>query len=57
MPLLHRSLYETLLARVAGRSVLPEEYARRRVAEEERHAGEVDKMLRLPGTVAAFSDA
>jgi bacterioferritin len=53
---LARSLYEELLARVTSRSVLLEEYARRMVAEEEQHAGEVDKMLRLPGTLAAFAD-
>lgn len=52
-----RGLYEELLARVTGRSVMLEEYARRMVAEEEQHAGEVDKMLRLPGTLAAFTDA
>jgi bacterioferritin len=34
-----------------------EEYARRMVVEEEQHAGEVDKMLRMPGTLAAFADA
>jgi bacterioferritin len=51
-----RSLYEELLARVTGRSVMLEEYARRLIAEEEHHAGEVDKMLRQPGTLAAFAD-
>ena len=54
---LARGLYEELLARVAGRSVILEEYARRMIAEEEQHAGEVNKMLRLPGTIAAFADA
>lgn len=52
-----RGLYEELLARVAGQSLLLEEYARRLIAEEERHAGEVDKMLRQPGTLAAFAEA
>ena len=31
-----------------------EEYARQMVQAEELHAGEVDKMLRQPGAVAAF---
>jgi bacterioferritin len=35
------------------RSVLLEDYARRMIATEERHAGEVDKMLRKPGAAAA----
>ena len=51
-----RGLYEELLGRVAGRSTMLEEYARRLAAEEEYHAGEVDKMLRQPGTLAAFAD-
>lgn len=50
-----RRLYEELLACVAGRSVPLEEYARRLIAEEEMHAGEVDKMLRAPGSLAAFA--
>lgn len=54
---LARGLYEELLARVAGRSVILEEYARRMIAEEERHASEVNKMLRLPGRIPAFADA
>lgn len=52
-----RSLYEDLLACVAGRSVMLEEYARTLIAEEEQHAGEVDKMLREPGTLGAFGNA
>lgn len=52
-----RGLYEELLAGVAGASIMLEEYARRLIAEEEQHAGEVDKMLRQPGTLAAFGDA
>lgn len=51
-----RNLYVQLLDGVAGRSVMLEEYARRLIAEEELHAGEVDKMLRQPGTLAAFGD-
>jgi bacterioferritin len=52
-----RGLYEELLALVTGRSIMLEEYARTLIAEEEQHAGEVDKMLRQPGTLAAFADA
>jgi bacterioferritin len=48
--------YRELLILVEGRSVLLEEYARKMIAEEEMHQGEVDKMLRKPGEVAAFSD-
>jgi bacterioferritin len=47
------ALYHKLLKLVEGRSVLLEEYARDMIAAEERHAGEVDKMLRRPGGVAA----
>lgn len=54
---LARELYEDLLSCVAGQSVMLEEYARRMIAEEELHAGDVDKMLRTPGTLAAFDDA
>ncbi len=49
------ALYKELLELVAGRSVLLEEYARRLIAEEELHRGEVDKMLRTPGEVGTFS--
>lgn len=48
-------LYFALLKQVSGASVLLEEYARKMIAAEEMHAGEVDKMLRRPGDVAAFS--
>ena len=48
------ALYRELLAAVEGRSVMLEEYARQMVHAEELHAGEVDKMLRRPGEVAAF---
>lgn len=47
-------LYRDLLQLVAGRSVMLEEYARQMIQAEEMHAGEVDKMLRRPGEVAAF---
>ncbi len=48
------ALYSELLAAVEGRSVMLEEYARQMVHAEELHAGEVDKMLRRPGAIAAF---
>ncbi|MDB5718652.1 MAG: hypothetical protein JWM38_2079 [Sphingomonas bacterium] len=49
------SLYRELLAAVEGCSVMLEEYARQMIYAEELHAGEVDKMLRRPGELAAFS--
>ena len=49
------ALYNELLTLVAGRSVMLEEYARQMIYAEELHAGEVDKMLRRPGEVAAFA--
>lgn len=49
------NLYRELLALVAGKSVLLEEYARQMVYNEEMHSYEVDKMLRKPGDVASFS--
>jgi len=48
------ALYEELLKLVEGRSVMLEEYARQMIYAEEQHAGEVNKMLRRPGDVAAF---
>ena len=48
------ALYKQLLVLVEGRSVMLEEYARQMVHAEELHAGEVDKMLRRPGEIAAF---
>ena len=42
------SVYHALLALVNGRSVLLEEYARRMIAQEEMHVGEVRKMLKKP---------
>jgi bacterioferritin len=47
------ALYREMLALVQGRSVLLEDYARKLVAEEERHLGEVDKMLRKPGELGS----
>ena len=49
------ALYKKLLDLVRDRSVLLEEYARRMIAEEELHLGEVNKMLRKPGEIAKFS--
>jgi bacterioferritin len=46
--------YQDLLALVQGKSVFLEEYARRLIAAEEGHIGEVDKMLRKPGDIGAF---
>ncbi len=45
------ALYKQLLDLVIDRSVLLEEYARRMIAEEELHIGEVNKMLRKPGEI------
>jgi bacterioferritin len=49
------ALYKQLLAEVEGESVMLEEYARDMIAEEERHLGEVDKMLRNPGEIGTFA--
>ena len=49
------ALYRELLQAVEGRSVALEEYARHMIQVEEMHAAEVDKMLRKPGDVAAYS--
>ena len=48
------ALYKQLLELVIDRSVLLEEYARKMIAEEEMHIGEVNKMLRKPGDVTQF---
>ncbi|MFN2515095.1 MAG: bacterioferritin [Pyrinomonadaceae bacterium] len=47
-------LYKKLLEMVRDRSVLLEDYARKMIAEEERHLGEVNKMLRKPGEITQF---
>ena len=47
-------LYKQLLDLVRDRSVLLEEYARKMIAEEETHLGEVNKMLRKPGDITQF---
>jgi len=44
-----------LLDLVRDRSVFLEEYARKQIAEEEMHLGEVNKMLRKPGEIARFA--
>jgi bacterioferritin len=49
------ALYKELLTLVEGRSVTLEEYARQMIYAEELHAGEVDKMLRKPGELAAYA--
>lgn len=48
-------LYHELLSLVEGQSVALEEFARQMIHTEEQHAAEVDKMLRKPGQLAAFS--
>src|SRR5437762_6087746 len=48
-------LYRELLALVEGRFIALEEFARQMIHAEELHAAEVDKMLRKPGELAAFS--
>jgi bacterioferritin len=47
-------LYKQLFELVRDRSVLLEDYARRMIAEEELHVGEVNKMLRKPGDIDRF---
>lgn len=47
-------LYYDLLAEVEGKSVMLEEYARGMIMQEERHAGDVNKMLRAPGDIGVF---
>jgi bacterioferritin len=47
--------YYDLLKWSEGKSVLLEEYAREMVASEELHLDEVNKMLRKPGELEAFS--
>jgi bacterioferritin len=48
-------LYQQLLRLTEGANVMLEEYAREQIYAEELHIGEVDKMLRRPGEIAAFS--
>lgn len=49
------ALYRDLLEAVDGDSVALEEFARQMIRLEEMHAAEVDKMLRQPGDIAAYS--
>ena len=49
------ALYRELLTSVEGRSVALEEFARQMIFAEEMHAADVNKMLRKPGDVAAYS--
>jgi len=48
-------LYRQLLGLVEGRSTALEEFARQMIQAEELHSAEVDKMLRKPGEIAAYS--
>ncbi len=47
-------LYKRLHDLVKDRSILLEDYARKMIAEEENHLGEVNKMLRKPGEITQF---
>ena len=49
------TLYKALLEEVQGRSTFLEEYARKRIFEEELHEGEVDTMRRHPGAIKPFA--
>lgn len=49
-----KALYYELLDEVKDKNVMLEEYARQKIAVEEMHEGEVNKMLRRPGEIAAF---
>jgi bacterioferritin len=51
------TLYRELLSLVDGWSVMLEEYARQMIYAEELHAGEVGKMLRKPGELAAVAQS
>jgi bacterioferritin len=46
--------YYELFKLAEGHSVLVEDYARELITDEEMHAGEINKMLRNPGELAAF---
>jgi bacterioferritin len=47
--------YENLLETVRDKNMMLEEYARKMVCEEQIHIAELNKMLRKPGDVAAYS--
>ena len=51
------ALYKELLELVKDKSVILEEYARKQIAVEEMHAGDVDKMLRKAGELAPFGSS
>lgn len=44
-------LYRELLELVKDRSIMIEEFARQMICEEEKHTGEVEKMIGHPGSV------
>ncbi|MBM2829632.1 MAG: Ferritin Dps family protein [Gammaproteobacteria bacterium] len=50
-----KSVYYKLLEEVKGKSVLLEEYARELIVQEEMHEDEVNKMLRKPGDIKAYT--
>jgi bacterioferritin len=43
--------YHKLLAAVAGRNIMLEEYARAQIAAEDAHVADIGKMLRKPGSI------
>jgi bacterioferritin len=49
--------YENLLEMVRDKNIMLEEYARKHIALEMTHIGEVDKMLRKPGDIKSFEAA
>ena len=49
-------LYKLLLTHAEGNSVFIEEYARKKISEEEMHIGDIDKMLRHPGYTETFTE-
>ena len=44
--------YRKLLAAVADRNIMLEEYARAQIAAEEAHVADIGKMLRKPGSIS-----
>lgn len=50
-----KKVYYQLLEVAKDASVLLEDYARELISQEELHFGEVEKMLRTPGSTAVFS--
>jgi bacterioferritin len=43
--------YRKLLAQVAGKSIMLEEYCRAQISAEEEHLAEIRKMMRKPGSI------